>query len=504
MKRHLALASLLCVACRNPRPASPDAPAAQRGAVDATVDAAVDVGGEVAVPFVVLPPEIPGDVPPSYVIQMLDGSAPGLAHPVDAGPPTPTNPFPERALWARNREPPAPPPALSLLTATVMGGAWVRALAHEGRPASRVVVTALSLDGQVSRRERQVAVTADPIVSLSAHAAGGHMWLSWITRREGADHAEELQSFAMHMKADVMGADAPIALETFRVEPAPDDHPANAWWARPATQAIARDDGGGLIVATGRSGPCSTQRAPRMPFARVERCAMWTEFRFGPRVTRRTFTRPLIGPVGVPTGFTTVPNGALYAISARRETVRSAAVEAPYQLPVDGAQPRVHESVYFQRDLSFAWDGEGVVALGRPANGPLGAPRSVARFDAQANALTPLRVNAQRQTEWAPVSVAPLSCVDGHAVVRVRWASGEVVLDPTVATQHFDLFAWANASGLPLPEATDGGAPTQPRVTGLVWTGRALAGLVDGAIHRWTCTPAGALALEPPSTFVAN
>ena len=80
-----------------------------------------------------------------------------------------------------------------------------------------------------------------------------------------------------------------------------------------------------------------------------------------------------------------------------------------------------------------------------------------------------------------------------------------MTLDPANAAQHVDLFEWANAADLALPETPDGGvAPTGRRVTGLVWTGHALAGLVDGALRRWMCTPAGALALQPPSTVVTN
>lgn len=482
MTRHLALASLLLVACRNPQPARPDAraPAPPRVAADATLDAAVDA--------TVAAPDVSTDAPASYVIMMFDGSTPGLADAADAA----------------RREPPPAAPGVNTLTQTNSGAAWVRALDHEGRRASRVMVTAVDADGHATRRERQVTVTADPVVSLSAHAAGGHLWVSWITQRTGPGGAMELQSYAARLKADVTDGDAPIALDAFSVRRVAGD-PAAVWWARPATQAIARDDGGALIVSTGRSDACTTQRAPRLPFVRLDHCAMWTEDRFAVDGTRTTFSRPLIAPVGVPGAFTTVPHGALYALTSRRETVRSAAVEAPYLQAVDGAQPRVHESVYFQRDLTFAWDGAGVAALGRPANGPLNAPRGFARFNAQARPLTPLRVNVQRQTEWAPYTVAPLRCASGHAVVTVRWAGGAMTLDPANAAQHFDLFEWANVAELALAEAPDGGvAPPGRRLTGLVWTGRALTGVVNGALRRWTCTPSGALALQPPSTIVPN
>lgn len=400
---------------------------------------------------------------------------------------------------------PTTPDGTQELVATRAGLLLVRVVEHPGQRAVDLVATPLDAEGTPLGEPRLLRRTTGPVVSLSASVAGDHLWVSWITDRpqghDGATDTERL-SAALHAKADLSTVDAPVTFEDTRIRTT--ENAPCGWWESGATRVFAREDGAALVVATGGLGTCLHSHSETGEGDERICCGVWNEFRVAADGRFSTRAESMIAPYGAPEGFARVPGGVVYAVSNEHEFRNMMFVTASYALVQPIALPQVG-AAFAHDQVVTAWTGDGVAAMGvlqldfedehgRPP------PRGFVWWERSGRPKTPDGPEMQGRVAWAPFTRDPLRCVEGHPVVTVRWRgtpAGTLTLDPTRTDQDFDLAEWANLTAVPLPPPPAELARDTERVSHLVWTGRALVGLVDGAITRWHCAPTGRLLRVP-------
>ncbi len=474
MRRPLLVALLATLsACRRPAPPA-DRPLPAR---DATVDRADVTASDVTelhdaflLAF--------GDVPRALPVTTRDGATPG---PVQGGP------RPHTTAPRRNR-------ASAVLTRANGGLVWVRAV--PGAEGVRLVAQGLGPDGARRDEPRVLATVHGRVASLSAHATGGHLWVAWIAETPSPQGVSRYEVSAYHGHVDLRSGDPVRALESFEVT-----NPAT-WWAEATVRAVSREDGGALVVATGAPVRCTYTNDPHGQHTELETCATVREHRVGRDGALVTTTRHMFQPWSAPGPFVEVPFGLFYTAMSDREVRATQDLEAPLVQAVDGAQPRVDESAWFQRVDALAWTGAGLAAKGALSDPLDDAPADrdgFAMFDARGTVRTPLRRTPHGQVLWAPYRTEPLRCQGGRPITVVRAGATVLTLDPGNAQQHFAMIEWADASSLPRTAVGDAGVPDGGVPTGalddLAWTGSTLVGVAGDTALRWTCTPLGPLEL---------
>ena len=394
------------------------------------------------------------------------------------------------------------------LVATAEGALWVRALQTGGARVVDLVATRLDADGVPVGDARLLRRTTGPVVTLSASVAGSHLWVAWLARPDGStgDAPGRLLSAALHGRVDVTAVDEPVIFEDVDVTRA--EVPASfEGWPWSVTRVFAQADGGALVIATSAPTRCpSPSPVDGLP-PTARPCAAWKEFRIAPDGTIAHTEHATLAPRETLDAFVELPQGVLYASSWGYERAATTLQWAP-RVPTT-APPPFMGALDRQEGVALAWTGDGLAATGalpsdHPAVTDAIAGRRFARFDARGTIVTPRSTHRYRDevsgfedtvVAWAPYDIDPLRCVGGHAVVTLRWRGGDggsLTLDPARPDQRFALDAWIDSDALPLPPMADAAA-RDARVRDLVWTGRALVGLVDGTPIRWTCTPAGRL-----------
>ncbi len=377
------------------------------------------------------------------------------------------------------------------LVATPTGALLVRAVNHDGRRVSELIATTLDRRGVALGEPKLLRRTTGPVRDVSADARGAHVWIAWHTvRARDEGPREEHLVAALHGNADLSTVDAPRTLADFSYV---SDEEIPYGWHTPLARVFARDDGGALVVATGERIPCL--HGDDEEHAERASCPAWTLSHLAPDGAVTTHREALLCPSSEPQGFVRLPGGIAYVVPDEHIGLKIVTFTEPWDsTPV--TMP-FEEPLWHYDNVAMAW-GDGVFALrahyaeedpdapateGVWVHGPTPAQR------------TPALSDAYRMPVLPGITTQPLRCVEGHPVVRVRWARGGrdgVVFDPTHEGTSIDLTRWADVDRLPRPSSvTD--APEE-----LVWAGEALVGRVHDTLLRWTCAPNGALRLATP------
>ncbi len=383
------------------------------------------------------------------------------------------------------------------LVATPTGATLIEAI---NRPGLDTQVTALALDaeGRPTGATRLLRSTSGPVTALSASVAEGHLWLSWIALRAPSGDPRspyELLSVALHASADLLNVDGPIVLDDESVAAPHVDTDREGWWPEERTRVFARAEGAALVVATGAVDRCEHPRVFNFPAPDgiFIACATLHESRINSdrSVSRRV--RSVFAPSGAPRGFTRRHDEVAYILSTHSAFMTEGAIVRARPLERADAPGRGPDvSRYALLALAAHVDEPDVLPEQNAfdlGGGPPPTEGVFGRFDADDVLRSPFALDARHEARWIAPSLSPLHCVGGHPIATVRWRGGSLDLDPTRADPSFDLVDWFATDALHHPALT----PSTPSVDQVVWAGRALVGLSEGALLRWRCSAANRL-----------
>ncbi|MEZ4407388.1 MAG: hypothetical protein R3A52_13070 [Polyangiales bacterium] len=351
------------------------------------------------------------------------------------------------------------------------------------------------------RAPSRVATTRGAAVSLSVSASADAVWVGWITHEgEGSDRADGVTDrghgsrvvTVLRASADLATVDVPTTLSRFTLPDAATGE--GRWWPR-ASIVVGADAEGALAVYTDAMGACTRDPDGR-PLPRPIPCATWTESRVSPtEPTRRLRHEVTRAPSMEPRSLVRAGGGWLYLrgsdfVRSTLTPIESVPQGRASALPQSFRAPLVDWSA---GDLAFT--GDALVALGTERSLDGRPPRAVVRALAHRPRPHPAprfgRGDALDQL--ARAHRGHLACASDRPVVRVRWGSRGVDLDPGAAARP----STSAASSTP-PRSMRPPRATPRGGLELAWAGNALLAITsEGAVRRYRCVDRRPTPMEP-------
>jgi hypothetical protein len=342
----------------------------------------------------------------------------------------------------------------------------------------------LDADGNRLGSPRRLGVARGRLDALDVDARHGVLWVAWASNRGTAGRWMLRATGVLTASDDLTATRAPVTLFDTRV------WPIQRRWTRAFAEVRAGDDGTATVLASGDNVPCPLAAVPVAGRLNWVDCAGWQWFRVSAEGRliaegRGGMARPEMAPASLTAvhGGWAFARGPLDATSAPRVVLDPAG----YRTLLSGGTtsrvlPAFLDTIAMCGDARLAWTGDAFVVRCTP-DASLGEPEGtvwirVVRDDG--TAATTARNTVSRATGEV------LHCVDGRAVIDLRWEGGSLRVDPSREGASLRLERWDSGGVLGGVEAA-------------AWAGRAVVGVdaTRGRFLRWACDARGELtALE--------